>query len=239
MINHVAVIPDGNRRWARERGLSYLEAYRRGVEKIREIVRYISEHDLARYITFYVLSTENILRRSREELTMLFYLLKQELRRVREDEDTYRYGIRVKVIGMRELLSQDIVQEIELTEKATSVNSKCTVILAIAYGGVYEPFHVLHTRLREQSYNELLEVLVRGDLDMIYRRFTYLGSENIPPPDVIIRTGGEVRLSNFLLPHAPGARLVFLNKYWPDVTVNDIEQAIKLVERKNQYLAST
>ncbi len=238
MVKHVAVIPDGNRRWAKLHGVSYFEAYRRGVEKIREVVRYIATRSLAEYITFYVLSVENLLRRSKEELSILFMLLKSELRRVREDEETYRNGIRVKVIGMRELLSEDILREIELTEQATRRNSRCTVILAIAYGGVYEPFHMLSIRLRERGYYELLAELLKGDLELVYREFTYFGSEDIPPPDVIIRTGGEVRLSNFLLSHAPGARLVFLNKYWPDVTMSDLEYAVKLAEeRKSQDLS--
>ncbi len=236
MVKHIAIIPDGNRRWARLRGVSYLEAYRRGVEKIREVVRHVATRGLAEYVTFYVLSVENLLRRSRQELAILFVLLKSELKRVREDDETYSNGIRVRVIGIREFLPSDVIREIELTERATERNSRCTVILAVAYGGLYEPFHMLSIQLRRRSHSDLLQELLLESTEHVYREFTYLGSSEIPPPDIVVRTGGEMRLSNFLLPHVSGSRLVFLDKYWPDISVKDLDHVVELVEKsKDQY----
>jgi len=225
VLNHIAFIPDGNRRWARRRGVSIFEAYERGVSKIHEVVDHIVDNKIARYVTFYVLSLENVMNRSRIELDLIYNLLVRELRKVREDESTYERGIRVVVIGIREILPQHIVDEIELTEKATERNSNCTVILAIAYSGVLEPIHVLLRELKSRKLEEVLYMLEDPRLPLRY--FTYL--RDVPRPDVIVRTGGEKRLSNFLLPHAPGSRLIFLEKYWPEITPQDIDNVLSKI----------
>ncbi len=224
MLDHIAFIPDGNRRWARSRGVSIFEAYERGVSKIHEVVDHVVAHRLARYLTFYVLSLENVMNRSRFELELIYNLLVRELRNVREDEKTYRRGIRVMIIGLREILPKYVIDEIELTENATRENRNCTVILAVAYSGVLEPIHVLSMELRRNGIENVLRSLEKASS---VRFFTYL--RDIPPPDIIVRTGGEKRLSNFLLPHAPGARLIFLEKYWPEITPEDIDIIVSKV----------
>ncbi len=225
MLNHIAFIPDGNRRWARKRGVSIFEAYERGVSKIHEIVDHIVENKIARYVTFYVLSLENVMNRNKIELELIYNLLVRELRKVREDRNTYDKGIRIRVIGIREILPQHIIEEIELTERATEKNSNCTVILAVAYSGVLEPFHVLLREFKCRKVEEILYLLENPKVS--FRYFTYL--RDVPCPDIIVRTGGEKRLSNFLLPHAPGARLIFLEKYWPDITPQDVDDILSSV----------
>jgi len=225
VLDHIAFIPDGNRRWARSRGVTIFEAYERGVSKIHEIVDHVVSNSIARYVTFYVLSLENVMNRSRLELNLIYNLLARELRKVREDESTYVKGIRVRVIGVREILPKHIVEEIELTEDATRRNEKCTVILAVAYSGVLEPIHVLARELRERGIERTLELLGNGKVSA--RFFTYL--RDVPKPSIIVRTGGERRVSNFLLPHAPGTRLIFLDKYWPDITPEDVDLIVRKV----------
>lgn len=225
MLNHIAFIPDGNRRWARKHGVSIFEAYERGVSKIHEIVDHIVENKIARYVTFYVLSLENVMNRNKLELDLIYNLLVRELKKVREDENTYSKGIRVRVIGIREILPEHIVNEIELTEKATERNENCTVILAVAYSGVLEPFHVLLREFKSRRVEEVLYLLENPKIS--FRYFTYL--RDVPRPDVIVRTGGEKRISNFLLPHAPGAKLIFLEKYWPEITPQDIDNILSRI----------
>ncbi len=218
---HVAFIPDGNRRWALKNKVPLQEAYEAGISKIREIVEHYATTRRIRYLTFYVLSLENIKNRSRVELEVLYKLLIRELRKVREDPKTYDKGVRIRVIGVREILPQEVKQEIELTEKATEYNTNCIVNLAVAYGGVAEPVHVLLNRTRQYGKLPVIEELLAcRDLSIV----RYM--PDTPPPAVVIRTGGEMRISNFLIPYIVGARLVFLKKYWPEITIEDIEKVL-------------
>ena len=231
MINHIAFIPDGNRRWARSRGVSIFEAYEVGVSKIHEIVDYISSTGIAKYVTFYILSLENVLNRSREELELIYALLIRELRKIRNDEKTYRKGIRVRVIGIRDILPKDVVREIEETEKSTSLNTRCIVNLAVAYSGFLEIAHMLVRKIRELGIEYVISKIVNKNVD--YREYMYMS--DTPKPDIVIRTGGEERVSNFLLPYISGSRLVFLKKYWPEITIQDIENILRSLDQCKPY----
>ncbi len=228
MINHVAFIPDGNRRWAKSRGVSIIEAYERGVAKIHEIVDYFATSRRVRYVTFYVLSLENTFSRSREELELIYALLVRELRKIREDPKTYERGVRVRVIGIREILPRCIIEEIEKTESATSKNDNCIVSLAVAYSGFLELPHMLLRKIREEGIENTITRFMDNEVDI--REYTYM--KDIPKPDIVVRTGGEQRISNFLLPHISSSRLVFLEKYWPDITIRDIENILNKLDEQ-------
>ncbi len=218
---HLAFIPDGNRRWALKNRVPIQVAYEAGIAKIREIVEHYANTRRVKYLTFYVLSLENIKNRSKIELDILYRLLIRELRKVREDPKIYEKGVRIRVIGVKEILPSEVQEEIRLTEEATMRNSNCIVNLAVAYGGVAEPVHVVFRKVRSQGKISVLEELISSSgLEPV----RYM--PDVPEPLAVIRTGGEVRISNFLIPYIVGTRLIILRKYWPEITIQDIESVL-------------
>ncbi len=218
---HLAFIPDGNRRWALKNKVPIQMAYEAGIAKIREIVEHYATTRRVKYLTFYVLSLENIKNRSRIELEILYKLLVRELRKVREDPKIYEKGVRIRVIGVKEILPTEVQEEIKLTEEATRNNNNCIVNLAVAYGGVAEPVHVILSKIKTQGKASVLEELMASSgLESV----RYM--PDVPEPLAVIRTGGEVRISNFLIPYIVGARLVVFKKYWPEITIQDIETVL-------------
>jgi len=205
--SHVAIIMDGNGRWALARGLPRFEGHRRGVEAVRRAVRSAIEHDV-QFLTIYSFSSENW-SRPPEEVAMLMGLLKRFIRN--DLAELSAHGVRVRVIGERDNLTPDIVALIVEAETLTANNRGLTLTVAFNYGARQEiveaarrmAIDVRDGRLDAQSIdqNELAE---------------RLDTTGLPDPDLIIRTSGEMRLSNFLLWQAAYAELVFLPILWPD-----------------------
>ncbi len=205
--SHVAIIMDGNGRWALARGLPRFEGHRRGVEAVRRAVRSAIEHDV-QFLTIYSFSSENW-SRPPEEVAMLMGLLKRFIRN--DLAELNAHGVRVRVIGERDNLTPDIVALIVEAETLTANNRGLTLTVAFNYGARQEiveaarrmAIDVRDGRLDAQSIdqNELAE---------------RLDTTGLPDPDLIIRTSGEMRLSNFLLWQAAYAELVFLPILWPD-----------------------
>ncbi|MGC8582271.1 MAG: polyprenyl diphosphate synthase [Thermoproteus sp.] len=216
---HIAVIPDGNRRYARKYGLSLVEAYRHGVEKVRKFATWVLEYRDIRHMTFFALSTEN-LQRSRAELEVLFKIFKNEIRRTQEDPIIHENKVRVRFIGDRSLLPQDLVKEMERLEDVTSSYGDYDLTLALGYGGRAEIVRCVkrivggEVRLETIDENSLFRCL-----DTSYLKY--------PEPDVLIRTGGEKRLSNFLLYQTAYSELFFLDKYWPEIEREDLRVVLE------------
>jgi tritrans,polycis-undecaprenyl-diphosphate synthase [geranylgeranyl-diphosphate specific] len=227
---HIGVIPDGNRRWARKMGLSIVEAYRIGSNKVEEFLEWSLDFGI-RIVTVYVLSTENFLGRSKFELELLYSLLKEKLIKVRMDERIHRNRVRVRVIGRTWLLPEDIRREIELTERATEDYSDHYLNLAVVYGGRQELI---------DAVRKLIVDFNSGKLDMndinedTLFNYLYLNDEPHPEPDLVIRTGGEYRLSNFLLYETAYSEIYVLNKYWPEITKEDLKQALDEYARRER-----
>jgi undecaprenyl diphosphate synthase len=204
---HVAIIMDGNGRWAQARGLPRLEGHRRGVEAVRRAVRAAIEFDIA-YLTIYSFSTENW-SRPPEEVSLLMGLLKRFIRN--DLADLHANDVRVRVIGRRVGLPADIAALLEEAEDVTHDNRGLTLIVAFNYGGRQEIV---------DAARQLAALAAAGALDpaSIDARAIegWLDTADIPDPDLIIRTSGEQRLSNFLLWQAAYAEFVFLPGHWPD-----------------------
>lgn len=204
---HVAIIMDGNGRWAKARGLPRTLGHRRGVEAVREAVRTARELGI-RYLTLFAFSSENW-RRPAEEVGELLRLLKVFIRR--DLAELHREGVRVRVIGERENLPRDVRGLLEEAETLTVGNDRNILVIAFNYGARDEMARAMRRIAVKLGTGELTADLISPDLvDQ------HLDTAGIPDPDLIIRTSGELRLSNFLLWQAAYSEFAFLPCLWPD-----------------------
>lgn len=215
---HVGVIMDGNGRWAAQRGLPRFEGHRRGVEALRRTVRASIELGL-RYLTVYSFSSENWSRPA-AEVADLMGLLKRFIRN--DLADLHRNNVRVRILGLRDGLSPDISALLDEAEDLTRGNSGLTLIVAFNYGSRQEIV---------EAARRLARAAVDGRLDPARideaALAAELGTAGVPDPDLVIRTSGEQRLSNFLMWQAAYAELVFLPTFWPDFDKAALEQALR------------
>ena len=214
---HVAIIMDGNGRWARSRGLPRSEGHRRGTEALRRTVTGAVELGLD-YLTVFAFSTENW-KRPAGEVDGLMGLLRRYLQS--EIAEFHKNGVCLRVIGERGQLPGDVVLLIEDAESLTASNKGRTLVVALNYSGRQE-FVVAARRLARAAVDGQLGP-DRIDEDQVSEALFTAG---IPDPDLIIRTSGERRLSNFLLWQSAYSEFVFLDKYWPDFGKEDLEAAI-------------
>src|SRR5215813_6554715 len=214
---HVAIIMDGNGRWAASRGLPRVEGHRRGVEALRRVVR--AAHELGvKYLTIFSFSSENWSRPA-SEIGDLFGLLR---RFIRNDLATlHRDGVRVRVIGERAGLEPDICALLNEAEELTGQNTKLNLVVAFNYGSRQEIARAAQRLAREVA--EAKRDPKSIDAEVLGR---YLDAPDLPNPDLIIRTSGEQRLSNFLLWQAAYSELVFVPMHWPDFDKAALESAI-------------
>lgn len=227
---HVAIIMDGNGRWARSRGLPRSEGHRRGTEALRRAVTGAVELGLD-YLTVFAFSTENW-KRPAGEVDGLMGLLRRYLQS--EIAEFHKNGVCLRVIGERGQLPGDIVLLIEDAESLTTSNKGLTLIVALNYSGRRE-FVVAARHLARAAVDGQLGP-DRIDEDQVTEMLFTAG---IPDPDLIIRTSGERRLSNFLLWQSAYSEFVFLDKYWPDFGKEDLEAAILEYQgRRRRYGAA-
>lgn len=224
---HVAIIMDGNGRWAHARGLPRSVGHRRGVEAVRQAVRTAGELGIG-YLTLFAFSSENW-RRPQEEVDELMGLLKHFIRR--DLADLHKEGVRVRVIGARDNLSADIRSLLEEAENLTRANERQTLVVAFNYGARDEVARAVRRVAAKFAAGEVpLEALTADYLD------SHLDTAGIPDPDLIIRTSGELRLSNFLLWQAAYSEFVFLPCLWPDFDRKAFEEAIaQYASRERRY----
>jgi undecaprenyl diphosphate synthase len=222
---HVAIIMDGNGRWANARGLPRATGHRRGAEALRDTVSAIIELGIP-YLTVYAFSSENW-ERPAAEVDSLMGLLRRYLRG--EIAELHKNGVRLRVIGERNRLPLNIVGQIEDAEALTTGNRQLTFVLALSYSGRRE---ILAAARR------LAEAAAAGRLDsraIDEERFAAeLFTEDIPDPDLVIRTSGEQRISNFLLWQSAYSELVFLDKNWPDFVKEDLAEAVREFQNRNR-----
>lgn len=215
---HVAIIMDGNGRWAAQRGLPRLEGHRRGVEAVRATVRAAIELGIE-YLTLYSFSSENW-SRPQEEVGELMSLLKFFIRN--DLAVLHSNGVSVKVIGTRDGLPADICALLREAEDVTQGNTKLTLVVAFNYGARNEMLRAARALAADVAAGKINADMI--DEAMFAAR---LDTHDCPDPDVIIRTSGEQRLSNFLLWQAAYAEFVFLPLYWPDFDKAAFEQALR------------
>ncbi len=215
---HVAIIMDGNGRWAHARGLPRSLGHKAGVEAVRRAVR-AADHFGIRVLTIYSFSAENW-SRPKTEVDHLFTLLRRFVER--DVADLHRRNVRIRIIGAREGLSKDIIALLERCERLTAGNTGLTLAVAFNYGGRQEI---------AEAARRLAEKAARGDIapeDITPAALAqHLHAPDLPDPDLLIRTGNEQRLSNFLLWQSAYAELVFLPEYWPDFDELSFQRALQ------------
>jgi len=214
---HVAIIMDGNGRWARARGLPRVEGHRRGAEAVRRTVRAASDVGVS-YLTLFGFSSENW-DRPMEEVRDLMGLLRFYLGK--EIDDLHKNGVRFKVIGDRSRLDPDLVKLISDAESRTENNTGLTLILALSYGSRAEMVNAVKSIAMDvqrgtQSLDDVDERTVSA----------HLMTCDIPDPDLLIRTSGERRISNFLLWQLAYAEFVFMDVLWPDFDASHFDEAL-------------
>jgi undecaprenyl diphosphate synthase len=227
---HVAIIMDGNGRWAKARGLPRTAGHKKGVDAVRRTVEAARELGIGT-LTIFSFSSENW-RRPEEEISDLMGLLRFYLRS--EVTELHRAGIRLRVIGDRKRLSDDINRLIANAEEMTRDNRVMTLVVALSYGSRLEIVHAARRLADEVAAGRLSPDAI--DEDALSAR---LYTADIPDPDLIIRTSGEKRISNFLLWQAAYAELVFVDTLWPDFTKRDLEAAIEEFHRRERRFGAT
>ncbi len=222
---HVAIIMDGNGRWAAARGLPRAEGHRRGVEALRRTVRAASDLGIG-VLTIFSFSSENW-SRPPSEIRDLLGLLRRFIRN--DLADLHKSNVRVRIIGERDDLSDDIRALLEEAEALTQANDGLTLVVAFNYGARQEIARAARRIALAVAQGRIAADTVTPDL--ITR---HLDIADIPDPDVIIRTSGEQRLSNFLLWQAAYSELVFVPTHWPDFDRSTLENAIAEYRRRER-----
>jgi undecaprenyl diphosphate synthase len=222
---HIAVIMDGNGRWAAARRLPRVMGHRRGVEAVRIAVEACNDLGV-RYLTLYAFSSENW-KRPPTEVDDLMWLLRRYLRQEVEKLDAK--GVWVRMIGNRAALAPDIVDLMNEIEGRTRANTGLTLILAVNYGGQDEIVAAARALAEEVGAGRLDPAEITKD-----RFADQLATRDLPDPDLVIRTSGEQRLSNFLLWQTAYAELLFVDVLWPDFSRATLEDAIAAFHRRDR-----
>jgi undecaprenyl diphosphate synthase len=227
---HIAIIMDGNGRWAKKNALNRVVGHQKGAEAVRDVVKYCRKLGI-RYLTLYAFSVENWLRPKDEvgALTLLLKnYLKEELREMMEND------IRLTAIGNLEALSKDVRKTLYETMKKTSKNKGMCLNLALSYGGRDEIIDTVKKIVSDCREGKIKEANITKEMFS-----NYLYSPNMPDPDLLIRTSGEYRLSNFLLWQLAYTELYFTDVLWPDFTREHLMEAIDDYQKRERRFGLT
>lgn len=226
-INHIAIIMDGNGRWAKQRGLPRISGHKQGAESVREAIEACIENSVP-YLTLYAFSSENWSRPAKEVeglMELLRFYLGRELKKLHEND------IRLNVIGDKTLLSAQINEQIQKAEELTKNNKSLCLSIALSYGSRQE----ILTAVKKIAQNTALGFIKANEIDEKFFE-NYLYTATIPDPDILIRTSGEKRLSNFLLWQMAYTELFFIDVLWPDLKKEHIQEVIAdFTKRERRY----
>jgi undecaprenyl diphosphate synthase len=210
---HVAIVPDGNGRWAEQRGLPRLAGHQAGVQKMRSLVEYLNEWGI-KYVTLYGFSTENW-GRPKEEVEGLFRILEERIEK--DVPKLHRKGVRVRHLGRLQDLPEWLQRSIKQAEELTKNNTGMTLSLAFNYGGHLEIVDAVRRIVADGIPPEKIDEKLFS---------SYLYTAGLPDVDLLIRTGDELRLSNFLIWQTAYSEYYFTQVLWPDFTKEDIDKAL-------------
>lgn len=227
---HVAIIMDGNGRWAQNRGLHRIEGHRKGVETAEDMITYANSVGIE-YLTLYAFSKENW-NRPQEEVTALMSLLEHFLRE--KKQKMLDHGIRFNSIGDASSLPESVQAVMKDVREATSVGTKMVLTLALSYGARDEIIRAITSMMQDALANQIHVTDVN---DALFS--SYLDTKQIPDPDLIIRTSGEYRMSNFLLWQGAYAEYHFDDCLWPDFTSVNFDRAIAEYQKRERRYGKT
>ena len=225
MPKHIAIIMDGNRRWAKEKGIEVKLGHKAGAENLEKLAHFANNLGL-KYLTVYAFSTENW-KRTKEEVGALMLLLRAYIDKLLKR--TTSDNIRIKVLGNIEKIDEGLRNDILKIVESTKNNTGLTLNIAFNYGGRDEITKAVKKIASKVASNELNMQDINEQLisDNLY-------TEGEPDPDLVIRTGGELRVSNFLLWQIAYAEFLFVQKYWPDFSEDDLVDAIVTFQNRNR-----
>ena len=222
---HIAIIMDGNRRWARARNLPVKAGHKEGAETLKKVVRYANKIGI-KYITVYAFSTENW-KRSEEEVNALMFLLESYLEDFSKEADTENYVI--KVLGDMTALSEKLQKRINEAIERTKNNTGTVLSIALNYGGRNEIVNAVK-QIAQKVQEGILKIEDISEEVVSENLYT----KAIPDPDLLIRTSGEIRLSGFLPWQSVYSEFIFIEKLWPDFSSEDLDEAIKVYKKRNR-----
>lgn len=218
---HIVLFPDGNRRWAKNKGLNSFLGHRQGYKNIINFGEWCKNKGV-RVLTAFGFSTENW-DRSKKEIGYLMKLfemgLYQSLKKFKED------GVKVKIIGQKEILPKSLQKIINKVENETKNNKNFHLNLAVSYGGKWDILQAVKNIIKDEVTQEKIDKELFD---------SYLSTAGLPDPDLVIRAGGEIRLSNFLLWQAAYSELYFSKKLWPDFTEKDLDLTLKEFDKRQR-----
>ena len=218
---HVAFIMDGNGRWAEQHNLSRLEGHRAGYENIRPLIRCLDKHGI-KFVTLYAFSTENW-NRPEDEVNGLFQLLEEVIDE--ESRELHRNGVKIRHIGRREGLREGVQKSIEQAEKLTANNTGMTLGVALNYGGRAEILDAVRRLIADGVSPQDID-------EKLFRKYLY--TTDFPDVDLVIRTSGEIRSSNFLIWQAAYSEYYFTPVLWPDFNEGELEKALLTYSRRQR-----
>jgi len=212
---HIGFILDGNRRWAKSRGLKPWEGHNKGFDKLKEVLAFLPEFNL-KEISLYCFSIQNF-NRSKIEVDFLMDIFVKAAKQILDDEDVHKNKIKIRFVGRLEMLPEKVQKAIAEVMDATKDYDQYIVNFCVAYGGQEEIV---------DGVNKLIDDVKSGKVDKVdeesFAKYLYIQTE----PDLIIRTSGEQRLSNFLTWHSVYSEFFFLEKHWPDFSKEDLKKII-------------
>lgn len=222
---HVAIIMDGNGRWAKARSLPRIKGHHEGAKSVREVLHACQEIGIE-YLTLYAFSVENWVR-PQAEVKGLMFLLRKFLKE--DEQDLHQHETRFRVIGRRQDLSATLQKEIHRVEEATRMYSRHTLTLALSYGGRSELTDAMRSIAEEVKAGRLMPEKITEETIR-----AHLYAPDLPDPDLMIRTSGELRLSNFLLWQLSYAEFYFTPVFWPDFRRAQLLEAIEEYHRRHR-----
>lgn len=228
---HVAVIMDGNRRYAREMEMLLHEGHQKGKDKLEQMLDWCLVLGI-KVLTVYAFSTEN-LKRERDEIEKLMDMFEENFRKVGDDERVHHHHIRIKAIGQIELLPQRVQEAIHYAEERTKNYSDYSYNIAVAYGSRQEIIQAIRRIAQRVKEGEM-------EIEEIDERVvsSYLYTDGLPDPDLVLRTSGEERISNFLLWQSAYAELYFSDVYWPTFSFVDFLRAVRAYQMRQRRFGS-
>ena len=226
-VEHIAIIMDGNGRWALKRALPRTAGHKKGAEVVINIAKAAKNMGI-KYLTIYAFSTENW-KRSKDEVDTLMNLLREYLSRDFKELD--KENIRIRFIGERQMLAADIIEKIQKLEAQTKNNTAATLVVALSYGSRAEITNAAYQIGLKIKNGDILpeDIDEKTISDMLY-------TKDIPDPDILIRTSGEQRLSNYLLWQLAYSEFFFTQTLWPDFTAEELKQIVETYQtRERRY----
>ena len=224
---HIAIILDGNRRWAKKYGFPVWKGHQEGIAKVKELFKWCKDLGITE-VTLYAFSTENF-NRAKQEVGFLMDAFRKQFRELRKHEDVVKKKLRVRVVGREWMFPKDIQKQMQEIVELTKDNKEYTVNFGLAYGGRQEITDAVKEIAKEVKAGKLKPEAITEE--MITKNL-YLESE----PDIIIRPGGEVRVSNFLIWQGNYSEWFFLDKLWPEFTKNDLKRIVdEFAQRQRRF----